>query len=117
MRSLIDAMSSPGLIKTYVALVRREVVMSGEKFMDRGWFTVDRPIKNDSGKLNNATTCIKFVAGQPYDEETYYPRSRVVLARPVTGRWHQVRRHLNGLSNPILGDTSHGSSTVNREWK
>lgn len=30
---------------------------------------------------------------------------------------HEYRRHLNGLSHPILGDTSHGSSKTNREWK
>ena len=89
--------------------------MSGENLMYRGWFTVNFPIKDESGKLNNATTHIKFVAGQPYNEETKSPRSRVVLARPVTVRWHQVQRHLNGLSHPILGDTSHGASMVNRE--
>ena len=33
-----------------------------------------------------------------------------VLARPVTGRWHQIRKHLNGLSHPILNDAKHGDS-------
>lgn len=30
-------------------------------------------------------------------------------------RFHQIRRHLNGLSHPIVGDSVHGSSRFNRE--
>jgi len=46
-----------------------------------------------------------------------WPRVSLVLARSKQGRWHQIRRHLNGLSHPILGDTTHGASKTNREWK
>ena len=35
---------------------------------------------------------------------------------PQTGRWHQIRKHLNGLSHPILGD-AHGDSRVNHWWR
>ena len=45
------------------------------------------------------------------------PRASIVLCRPETGRWHQIRRHLNGLSHPILGDSVHGNSKTNREWR
>ena len=44
-------------------------------------------------------------------------RSCVVAVRPRSGRWHQIRKHLNGLSHPILGDSTHGSSRINREWR
>ena len=111
------ALASPNATKTYIALVRGEGILRGEDLRARGWFKVDRPIKDERGRLNNATTLFRFVAGQPYDEDNDMPRASLVLARPETGRWHQVRRHLNGLSHPILGDTSHGSSQTNREWK
>jgi tRNA pseudouridine65 synthase len=40
-----------------------------------------------------------------------------VLAEPETGRWHQVRRHLRDVSHPILGDSTHGDTRVNRWWR
>lgn len=113
---LSDAMSRA--TKTYVALVRGEGILWGDDLSKKGWFVVDRPIKNEKGQLNNATTYFRFVAGQGNDSgKNDQARASLVLARPVTGRWHQVRRHLNGLSHPILGDSSHGNSKVNRDWR
>lgn len=104
--------------KTYVALVRGEGIFKGRDFRQEGWFEVTRPIKDESGKINNATTYFRFVAGQDNGDGTIdRPRASLVLARPKTGRWHQIRRHLNGLSHPILGDSTHGVSKVNREWR
>ena len=113
---LIEAMASDDSIKTYIALVRGEGILHGEDFKEKGWFEVSRPIKDESGELKNATTLLNFVAGQP---ETSFDRPRIslVLARPKDGRWHQIRKHLSGLSHPILGDTTHGASKINREWK
>lgn len=117
--NLIEALASEESTKTYVALVRGEGVLNGENLKDRGWFEVTRPIKDESGKEKDATTFFKFVAGQPetVGEEINRPRMSLVLARPKQGRWHQIRRHLHGLSHPILGDTTHGASKTNREWK
>ena len=113
---LIDAMSEAN--KTYVALVRGEGILHGEDLKTKGWFPITRPIKNERGVVNNATTYFRFVAGQENGGGTIErPRASLVLARPQTGRWHQIRRHLNGLSHPILGDSTHGSSKENREWK
>ena len=43
----------------------------------------------------------------------------IVLARPHTGRYHQIRQHLSSgrLGHAILGDSSHGRSRTNRLWK
>lgn len=48
-----------------------------------------------------------------------YPTSRYALmeARPITGRRHQIRRHLSYLGHPIIGDAKHGKSTHNRYFK
>jgi len=32
---------------------------------------------------------------------------------PRTGRFHQIRRHFNGINHPVIGDTSHGDSRQN----
>ena len=113
---LIEALQSPHSTKTYVALVRGEGVLRGDDLQDRGWFEVSRPIKDEGGRTRNATTSFRFVAGQPEDGRDR-PRVSLVLARPREGRWHQIRRHLNGLSHPILGDSTHGNSKTNREWR
>ena len=104
--------------KTYVALVRGEGILKGRDFKKEGWFEVSRPIKDERGRENDATTFFRFIAGQDNGNGTIdRPRASIVLARPKSGRWHQIRKHLNGLSHPIIGDSSHGNSKVNREWK
>ena len=119
--TLIDALQSPDSIKTYVALVRGEGILRGEDFKKKGWFEVSRPIKDESGVEKDATTLFNFIAGQPESSDDNgvitRPRMSIVLARPMQGRWHQIRRHLNGISHPILGDTTHGHSKTNRAWK
>ncbi|MGQ4879160.1 pseudouridine synthase [Billgrantia sp. LNSP4103-1] len=45
-----------------------------------------------------------------------YPSSRYSLmeARPLTGRRHQIRRHLSRRGYPIIGDAKHGKGNHNR---
>jgi tRNA pseudouridine65 synthase len=45
-----------------------------------------------------------------------YPTSRYALVelQPLTGRRHQLRRHLKHISHPIIGDTTYGKSSHNR---
>ena len=115
---LQQAMADPSSRKTYIALVRGEGILNGVDLQGKGWFTVDRPIKDELGNLNNATTHFRFIAGQDNGSGTIdRPRASLVLARPETGRWHQIRRHLNGLSHPILGDSTHGDNQLNRSWR
>lgn len=105
--------------KTYLALVRGEGILKGRDFRQEGWFEITRPIKNEAGKLKNATSYFRFIAGQGNENGTRddRPRASLVLARIKTGRWHQIRKHLNGLSHPIIGDSTHGVSKTNREWR
>lgn len=145
---LQEEMSKSTTTKTYVALVRGEGILKGEDLKEKGWFEVNRPIKDENGKYHDAVTLFRFVASQAEPElemessenddnskensgqdktdnqdhdyerkRILQPRLSLVLARPQHGRWHQIRRHLNGLSSPILGDSTHGSSKTNREWK
>ncbi len=45
-----------------------------------------------------------------------YPSSRYALLElePVTGRRHQIRRHLKHISHPIIGDSTYGKGRHNR---
>ncbi|GMH88468.1 hypothetical protein TL16_g11166 [Triparma laevis f. inornata] len=76
---------------------------------DDGWFIVDRPLKNEKGNIKEAETRFRFLKG---GKESF-----IVECQPRTGRWHQIRKHLNGLSTPILGDGTHGNTKLNRKWR
>jgi len=104
---LHNAMVSDRCQKTYIALTRGE----GTKFRDLGWFKVSRPIKDEKKILREATTYFNFVAGGAD------PRVGLVLAQPKTGRWHQIRKHLNGLAHPVLQDAVHGDTRFNKELR
>ena len=45
-----------------------------------------------------------------------YPSSRYALVAliPLTGRRHQLRRHLKHIAHPIIGDATHGKGVHNR---
>jgi len=40
-------------------------------------------------------------------------RFALLELEPLTGRWHQLRRHLARMGHPIAGDTTHGDRHVN----
>ncbi|GGX94355.1 tRNA pseudouridine(65) synthase TruC [Litchfieldella qijiaojingensis] len=48
-----------------------------------------------------------------------YPRTRYSLmeATPLTGRRHQIRRHLSRRGYPIIGDAKHGKGNHNRFFR
>lgn len=94
--SFQEALANKDAIKTYIAIVRGEGILYEHDFKKDGWFTVSRPIKNENGNLHNATTNFRFIAGQDNISNPNRPRASLVLARPQTGKWHQIRRHLNG---------------------
>lgn len=41
-------------------------------------------------------------------------RYALVALTPLTGRRHQLRRHMAGISHPVVGDTTHGDGRHNR---
>ena len=45
-----------------------------------------------------------------------YPQSRysLVSLHPITGRKHQLRRHMKHIGHPIIGDAKHGKGVHNR---
>ncbi len=90
--------------KRYLAFVRGEI-------RSRDPMLIANPMKDPDGVTKEARTRATPIAS------CAEPRSSLVLAEPETGRWHQVRRHLRDVSHPILGDSTHGDSRVNRWWR
>lgn len=89
--------------KRYLALVRGVPPASG---------TIDYPIqKSEDGPRVPAITHFERVGRSEVD------RCSLVLARPETGRLHQIRRHLRHIDHPLVGDVRHGSGTINRHYR
>lgn len=80
---------------------------------------LDAALKSETGELKEARTRITpFVT---FSLPLPHPRGGIrtftfVKAEPLTGRFHQIRRHLAGSGYPILGDTRHGDKKLNREF-
>lgn len=93
----------------------------------RGWpaekeFSVDHPLDGGPGKplKKPAVTRFEKLATVELDEPSAgFATSRYALlrARPETGRFRQIRRHLKHLSHHLIGDTSHGDGRHNRAFR
>lgn len=103
-RILQASMASEDAVKLYLAFTRGVWRFGGEVF-------VDTPMKDDNKRLKEAATTV-WCAGT-----SEQPRCSLLVARPHTGRFHQVRRHVRDLTMPILGDSRHGDTRVNRSWR
>lgn len=108
--------------KRYVALVRGHPAAAGE---------IDHPLRrvDDAIDPRAAREGADPVEAQPAQTRyrrlatvelpvavDRYPTSRYALveARPLTGRTHQIRRHMNHIAHPVIGDSTHGKGVHNR---
>ncbi len=90
----------------------------------RGYFPqsiyVNYDLVNDSGKRQTAITDFKLLKHSelaiPFGKHST-SRYSLIEAFPSTGRMHQIRKHLNHLRHPIIGDRPHGCSKQNRLFK
>lgn len=91
----------------------------------RGWLQgdgiVDRPLKNpDTGEPMEARTRFHQIARVELPiASAGHATSRygLVRAEPLTGRLHQIRRHFQGMSHPLVGDVQHGDAVHNRIFR
>jgi tRNA pseudouridine65 synthase len=108
--------------RTYLAVVRGRPPEEGRidhplrRIVDPA---EDRPGVSAAAKeavLDAATRFRRLATVElPYRVDRY-PTSRysLVLLRPETGRRHQIRRHLDHASHPIVGDSTYGKGRHNR---
>lgn len=100
--------------KTYQAVVR-------------GWLPklkdeISLPLELDStGELVPCLTAYqtKSCIEQNFTIHPKFSTSRYSFleVKPLSGRWHQIRRHMNRVSHPIIGDREHGDSRHNRYFR
>jgi len=114
-RTLATAFANSAVSKRYLAVVR-------------GWpdergsiATPLDPVQDDvdpaGGGARPALTHFERVATCKLAHRVdRYPTSRYALVElePVTGRRHQLRRHLARISHPIIGDSTYGKGAHNR---
>lgn len=96
--------------KNYLALVRGYLDIEG---------LIDYPLKNED-KVQDAQT--RYQCLEQYEipiPSAGFPTSRYALValQPLTGRFHQLRKHMAHLRHPIIGDRPHGCNKQNKLWK
>lgn len=102
------AMQERRVAKTYLAIVRGHVKTGG---------IIDKPLASATTGLEKAAVTayepLQFTE-QPWAVRPY-PSARYTLMalKPLTGRTHQLRRHMHSLSRPIIGDTKFGDGAHN----
>ncbi|MCC6644089.1 MAG: pseudouridylate synthase [Polyangiaceae bacterium] len=102
-RLLSVAQANGELDKRYLALVRGQPPDAA---------TIDHAIPNKpDGPRVDSVTVVRRVATVACE-----PRAvSLVEVAPLTGRLHQIRRHLKHLGHPLLGDANYGRGDLNRE--
>jgi len=99
-----DLFDNNGIEKNYLALVRGHVLDSG---------VLEYPIRADEETVyKEAITHYKPLQLIEVDIPVKpYPSSRYTILQlmPKTGRMHQLRKHMNKFSHPIIGDPKYGN--------
>lgn len=97
--------------KTYISVVRGFTPHSE---------TIDYALTNDSGKTQDAITSYHTIKRSeievPLGKFTT-SRYSFIEIRPLTGRFHQIRKHLAHIFHPIIGDRPHGCNKQNKLFK
>jgi len=85
--------------KAYVALVRGDAPAAG---------TIDRPL-HEGKRTAEATT--------RYERLASLGGHSLLEVHPEQGRTHQIRRHLEAIGHPVLGDARYGHAASNRYFE
>jgi tRNA pseudouridine65 synthase len=96
--------------KQYLALVRGFTPERGK---------IDYCIGEKENKKNAITEYYTLKRYEIEYASHYHPTSRYSLVQihPLTGRFHQIRKHMAHIHHPIIGDRPHGCNKQNRFWK
>lgn len=115
-RQLGQAFEAPDLVqKNYLAVVRGWPPASG---------LIDHPLRRMADDARAGREEVQAAQTRYRTLERYelplpqgdFPTTRCALVelQPLTGRRHQLRRHLKHIAHPIIGDATHGKGPLNR---
>jgi len=114
---LLGRMFMEGLVdKTYLAMVRGWTAEEGVVDHPLREHPTDRRLKDLELPLREAQSTFSRLATVEIPVQIEgYPSSRYSLVElhPKTGRKHQLRRHMQHISHPIIGDTNYGRTRHN----
>ncbi|HYZ10738.1 MAG TPA: RluA family pseudouridine synthase, partial [Actinomycetota bacterium] len=98
-RRLTAMLAAREIERQYLALVRGEV--------DHDAFTIEAPLGRHRARVAvRRGTGVEAVTDLEVRERL--PAATLLVARPRTGRTHQIRVHLRSVGHPILGDRAYG---------
>lgn len=81
---------------------------------------IDYPIKKENDLLQDAITSFRTIErvelNIPFGKHMT-SRYSLLEAKPLTGRKHQIRKHLAHIQHPIIADRPHGCNKQNKLFK
>ena len=110
------AFESGRVRKSYLALVRGWPAQATGRIDHALARDPERPssgqlLLNASTRYRVIRCCTWPIQTDPRFEDSRYA---LVLAQPLTGRRHQIRRHFKQIAHPLIGDSTHGKGAHNR---
>ena len=107
--------SGQGMQKTYHAIVRGWPAEHG--LIDHPLKRMPDDMRTEREEVQDART--RFATLERYElpvPQGSFPTTRCALVelQPLTGRRHQLRRHMKHIAHPIIGDATHGKGPLNR---
>ena len=100
-KKLVEAFKERLIEKTYIALVYGRLIQKKGKIET---FIGRHPVaRKKMAVLKEGKLAITF-----YEVLEIFNKASLVLAKPVTGRTHQIRVHFSYIGHPILGDSIYG---------
>ena len=107
--------SGEGLHKTYRAIVRGWP--ADEQWIDHPLKRLPDDMRHQREAIQSAQTRLRTLRrGELPIPQGDFPTLRwaEVELQPLTGRRHQLRRHMKHIAHPIIGDATHGKGPLNR---
>lgn len=104
-----------GLRKTYRAVVRGWAPEQGH--IDHPLRRLPDDMRTQREEVQAAETRFRTLARYelPLPQGAFsHTRCSLLELEPLTGRRHQLRRHMKHISHPIIGDATHGKGPLNR---